>query len=245
MSIHVYKDIEKEINSNETSFSTRIKISLLSLFHSLKPASTFDINGTKYPYFYHPYNNTWRNERAVEIGYFKTLLEEVKPDLRILEIGNVLPHYCESSHTVLDKYERGERIINKDIVEYYPQDKFDLIISISTLEHVGYDEEPVEKDKAISALHHIKENILSPGGRAIISVPLNYNPYLDDFIYNQPAFFDKSIFMKRLDNKQGLLGKSPSLNNYWAICSKEDATSLTYNQKFPGANALFIGFINK
>ena len=101
-------------------------------------AKTFRLCGQRYNYIVHPHGFTWTNERAVEIPIAQAALQDNK-NPRILEVGNVTRHYFSSSHTVVDKYERAEGIINADIVDYSPPDKYDLIISISTLEHVGWD----------------------------------------------------------------------------------------------------------
>ena len=43
-------------------------------------------------------------------------------------------------HDVLDKYEKGNNVINDDVVSFSTEVKYDLIVSVSTLEHVGWDE---------------------------------------------------------------------------------------------------------
>jgi len=58
----------------------------------------------------------------------------------ILEIGNVLSRHIKLEHDILDKYETAKGVINEDIVDFKSEKKYDLIISISTLEHVGWDE---------------------------------------------------------------------------------------------------------
>lgn len=104
-------------------------------------AKTFQFDGREYEYLYHPYNKTWENERGVEIPIFRELLLNHKGK-RVLEVGNVLSHYFPIHHEVVKQYEVGSSVINEDIVEFVPQDKYDLILSISTLEHVGWDEHP-------------------------------------------------------------------------------------------------------
>jgi hypothetical protein len=56
-------------------------------------------------------------------------------------VGNVLSHYFSVNHDVVDKYEKAEGVINRDIIDFHPSKEYDLIISISTLEHVGWDED--------------------------------------------------------------------------------------------------------
>src|ERR687896_193842 len=64
----------------------------------------FELGGRRYRYFAHPYNATWRNERAVELSLAVALLEELS-EARVLEVGNVLAHYGYGGHDVVDKYE--------------------------------------------------------------------------------------------------------------------------------------------
>ena len=118
-------------------------------------AKTFQFDGQEYEYLYHPYNRTWKNERGVEIPIFRELLFKHEGK-RVLEVGNVLSHYFPIHHEVVDKYEVAPGVINRDIVEFVPQDKFDLIISISTLEHVGWDEQPQKPIKLLQAIDHLR-----------------------------------------------------------------------------------------
>ncbi|MEK6586221.1 MAG: hypothetical protein AABZ24_07730, partial [Nitrospirota bacterium] len=118
-------------------------------------AKTFQFDGREYEYLYHPYNRTWKNERGVEIPIFRELLLKYEGK-RVLEVGNVLSHYFPIRHEVIDKYEVSSGVINQDIVEFVPQDKYDLIISISTLEHVGWDEQPQKPGKLLQAIDHLR-----------------------------------------------------------------------------------------
>ncbi|MBH0190215.1 MAG: hypothetical protein HP492_00290, partial [Nitrospira sp.] len=109
---------------------------------------TFRFGGREYDYLYHPYNRTWKNERGVEIPIFRELLLQHEGK-RVLEVGNVLSHYFPIQHDVVDKYEVSPGVINKDIVGFLPQQTYHLIVSISTLEHVGWDEQPQEPAKLL------------------------------------------------------------------------------------------------
>jgi hypothetical protein len=64
-------------------------------------------NGECYQYFYHWFNTTFKNERTIEIPIVCKFINESK-NLEILEIGNVLSHYFEFKHDVVDKYEECE-----------------------------------------------------------------------------------------------------------------------------------------
>lgn len=132
--------------------------------------------------FFHPHNKSWLTERCVEIPI---ALSYVKG--RCLEVGNVLNRYAPFGaykpfkHDVLDKYEIGKNILNKDIVDFNPGPIYDSIISVSTIEHVGFDETPREPKKALRALEHMK-SMLRPNGIMILTVPIGYNIYLDSHL---------------------------------------------------------------
>ena len=51
-------------------------------------------------------------------------------------------------------------------------------MSISTLEHVGRDEQPSDPAKALRAIEHLR-GLLAPDGRLVFSVPVGYNEALD------------------------------------------------------------------
>lgn len=55
----------------------------------LLPKNNFLFNGKQYKYFYHRYNSTWQNERAVEIPLIVEFINEnsKKNPKKILEIG--------------------------------------------------------------------------------------------------------------------------------------------------------------
>ena len=135
---------------------------------------TFVFRGRVFPYFYSFYHATYANERAIEIPIMMGIVEENLAK-RILEVGNVLSHYFDFEHTIVDKYEVGEGVINEDVAEFRTGTKYDLIVSISTLEHVGWDEVPRDNSKIFRAVSVLK-SLLSAEGMMIISVPVGQNP---------------------------------------------------------------------
>jgi SAM-dependent methyltransferase len=56
--------------------------------------------------------------------------------------------------------------------------RFDWIVCCSTIEHVGWDEEPRDPEKALRALRHLR-GLLAADGRMLVTVPLGYNPHMD------------------------------------------------------------------
>src|SRR5262249_6856265 len=141
---------------------------------------------------------TWRNERAVEIPIVHGLLLR-HPHARILELGNVLAHYFPVEHDRLDKYERAEGVINEDVVNFDTPTRYDLIVSISTLEHVGWDEEPREPDKALRALANLRR-LLAPAGRIVLTVPLAYNPHLDALWRGKRLELSRQYYLMRISH---------------------------------------------
>ena len=131
---------------------------------------TFSLNGEEYRYFSHRYNHAYCNERTVEIPVALRYLKR-HVGQRVLEVGNVLRHYVADQHLVVDKFERAPDVLNVDICEYAAPGKFDLVISISTFEHIGFDEERYAKDGCagdetsdiLTAIENAKR-LLAPGG---------------------------------------------------------------------------------
>jgi SAM-dependent methyltransferase len=156
---------------------------------------TFTFQGETYRYFYHKYNTTWRNERAVEIPIVWKIVKKYM-DRNILEVGNVLSHYFSVNHDILDKYEKAKGVINQDVVNFSTAKKYDLIVCISTLEHVGWDETPREHMKILHAIENLKK-LLAPKGKIVITLPLGYNPELDKLLKNGKIHFTKRFCMRR------------------------------------------------
>lgn len=131
-------------------------------------SDVFTFQGHWLSYFDHPYNHTVLNMRRVEIPIARWYIEKAGELARILEVGNVLAHYGPVNWPVLDLREKGA--INADVMKWKPEQKVDLLISISTLEHV--------QAKPSAAVRRLR-TFLVPGGTAVITVPTGYNAILD------------------------------------------------------------------
>jgi hypothetical protein len=121
------------------------------IYSRLLPGRSFAFNGSRHRYFYHRYNSTCETERCIEIPIALDFLGR-RPAGAILEIGNVLNHYTPFQHAVVDKYELGAGVTNADVCDFESVHDYDAIVSISTIEHVGWDEEPFDSRKAIRAI---------------------------------------------------------------------------------------------
>ena len=180
-------------------FDYSVNIFSWQYYKRFPPQQTFTLQGKSYLYFYNLYNITWKNERAVEIPIVWDAVRQ-NANRRILEVGNVLSWYFPIKHDVLDKYEIAEGVINEDIVDFNPPEKYDLIISISTLEHVGWDESPREPAKILRAVEHLKD-LLAADGCLLITAPLGYNTALDEYLQNGSFSFTKKLFLNRNSKK--------------------------------------------
>lgn len=192
--------------------------------------------GRQLRYFYHQYNKTWVNERAIEIPIIQSIVGD--RDVRILEIGNVLSHYFKTKHDIVDKYEHGEHVITQDVTEISLYRKYDLIISISTLEHIGWDENPVthktlnQPQKIPQAISKLQE-LAKPRGQIVLTAPLGYNPNLDRLIKDRKIPFTQQFFLKRI-----------SKDNRWVETSWEEVENVKFGKPFSFANALIVGIID-
>jgi len=85
------------------------------------------------------------------------------------------------------------------------------IVSISTIEHVGWDETPRDPKKIPLALENLATKCLAPGGEIVVTLPIGYNTYLDKLMmelekkgielrmffipmHEQPVFQNRGLF---------------------------------------------------
>lgn len=148
---------------------------------------------------------------------------------RVLEVGNVLAHYFPVAHDRVDKYERAPGVINEDVVDYRPGKAYDLIVSISTLEHVGWDETPRDPDKILRALDNLAR-LAAPGGRIVVTLPLAYNPNVDAYLKDGRIAFAERLCLKRV-----------SRDNRWEQVEWPEVQDARYDTPFRRINALVVG----
>jgi hypothetical protein len=175
-------------------------------------------------------------ERAIEIPWVSTAVgRPLLPAERVLEVGNVLNGYRSFEHVVVDKYESDTRVTNIDVLDFRPDERFALIVSVSTLEHVGFDEPVTEPGKVLRAIRHLRVNCLSESGEMYATLPFGYNPEVDQLILEQTAELGEVHLMQRV---------SPF--NLWrettvSAVAKERA-SLAYGQQY--STAAVVAFVH-
>ncbi|RSK52909.1 hypothetical protein [Bacillus canaveralius] len=229
----------------------------MSLFSTANFSDSFFFKDKKFSYNKIPINNI--SERAIEVPIGLDFLEQNKTG-RILEVGHVLSSYETAANIVqrdiLDKFEVAANVLNLDLMDFHPENKYDAIISISTVEHIGQSTDPTgaygessqlkDHEAPLKAIVKIY-NLLKVNGKAIISVPFGCLSDLGWLI----QFGDKYLqllFTKYLlpenDVTISFFKKSDmdlSLNNprqIWEQCTKEELSYTRFNQPFPFANGI-------
>lgn len=225
----------------------------------------FRFNDKNIKYFIH--ESSWNSERVIEIPIIMDFIKNESRKLclkycdytqleycstfkrstcnkyfGILEFGNVLDQFVPHQYDILDKYSEGKNVIHQDIVDFNPKEKYDLIVSISTLEHVGFNEDVenighniddnIEKDKTKIAMKNIIDNCLKPNGKMIFSVCLGYNKDMDELLFSNELFFTKLYFLKRI-----------SKDNRWieVKLNKDSLKHVMYGKPYNNANYICIG----
>lgn len=188
---------------------------------------TFLFQGKRYRYLYRRYSSAWRSERVVEVPIIRDVLAQYA-GRNVLEVGNVLSHYFPVTHDRLDKYERAAGVVNEDIVDFRPAKRYDLIVSISTLEHVGWDEDPRDPDKVLGALDALRR-LASPGGRILVTLPMAYNPELDARLRDGRIAFARRGCLQRV-----------SRDNRWAEVEWAEIEHARFDTPFRRINGLVV-----
>ncbi|ALA59888.1 SAM-dependent methyltransferase [Nitrospira moscoviensis] len=207
--------------------------SLTNIYFYITPSGTFQFSTHHLKYFRHTYNLAYQNERTVEIPIAEWFLRAQKCDARILEVGNVLRNYGFSQRRdILDKYDAAPGLINMDVVDFLPEQKYDAIISISTLEHVGWDEPEHDPGKIPAAIKNLRDKCLSPGGTMLVTLPLGYNPFFDEYLERGGTLFSECYYLKRV-----------SVDNRWEQTEYSKVSGAKFGEPYNNANAMFIGIV--
>ena len=213
----------------DTTISTRDRVRNAVLDVAALPivaarrGSSPDIVGGPVPLHYGFKRWDWRTERGLELALAERSSSRHAP-AATLEVGNVLAFAGVTGHTVVDKYEAGEKVLNVDIMEYRPERKFGLVISISTVEHIGWDEEPREPGKAAAAL----DVMAGLGDALLITMPVGYHRELEQ------AFIDGPFDSVALAVKKSRLG-------IWARRPLTDVPAVRYGYPYAYGNGILIG----
>ena len=193
-----------------------------------RSAETFTWDRRDVPYFHHRYNYTWLNERAVEMALaLEVLRQHAGKD--VLEVGNVLSHYVPVDHLVVDKYEVAPGVLNADIADLETDQRFDLVLAVSTLEHVGLDEETRDPGKAARSVERLK-SLLKPGGLLWVTLPVDYNSQLDRQVRAGGLGFTRLRALRREERR-----------NRWREVPVGEVWSARYDRLLYTAHGVVVG----
>lgn len=163
------------------------------------------------------------------------MLEQLKAHGdRVLEVGNVLNQYRFFQHDVVDKYEIGAGVVNVDVTDFRPAFPYPCIVSISTLEHVGFDEEQADLTKFEKAVNHLREQCLESQGTMIITVPLGHNPVVDRIVREDPGLLGSIRFLQH-----------GSIWNEWFQVPNPGAKKVAYNYERHHAEIVALCMLKK
>ena len=190
----------------------------------------FSYDGQTYSYMFHPYGATIRGERIVEVPIALEALDRRRGQ-HILEVGNVLSHYVPCSHVILDKYEDHPACLNMDIFDFEPPCPLDFIVSVSTVEHIGWNEFENTPERAVQALTRMAD-MLAPGGTMLVTIPWGYNPALDRYLQSRECLFTELRYMRRVSRK-----------NKWEETDAGACADAKYGEPFPFGNVIVFGYL--
>ena len=229
---------------------------------------TFLFKGKKLYYNRILYNNP--TERAVEVSIGLDFLDEVKNSERVLEVGNVISYYENLlservgviNRKILDKFEIDIGVDNEDLMNLPSEEKYDAIVSVSTVEHIGqgvdpsgaYGESTEGRDleaplKAIAKIY----DLLAVEGKALITVPFGvltdgewYIQFSAQYLtllkkYGIPQEAIRTSFLK-------LINRDPtkdSVKMLWEEVEEIELSNVEYNHPFPCANAIAVIELSK
>jgi SAM-dependent methyltransferase len=140
----------------------------------------------------------------------------------------VLSHYFDTEHEIIDKYETAPGVRNIDILDLQTHKRYDLIVCVSTLEHVGWDELPRQPDKLLVAFEHLR-SLLADGGILLITAPIGENQFLDECLRDRRLRFDRQHNYLRI-------GKTR-----WREAEWNEIKNAQHHHPFRFGNAVVIG----
>lgn len=200
-------------------------------YNKFRSSETFRFRGKEYHYLFHSYTPTWKNERCVLLPIAWNIIQSYqKSQKNILEIGNVLSYVYSINHDVIDKYEIVDGVINEDIVNFKTNKQYDLILSIFTLQFVGWDETPRNPKKVLMAIENMK-SMLAPNGLIIVMHGLGEHKEVDELLKNGSLKFEELFYLMKTSGYK------------WKEATWEEVRDLPYDHSVPTAIGVVIGLI--
>jgi len=102
--------------------------------------------------------------------------------------------------------------------------RFSLVVSISTLEHVGWDEEPKDPDKAAAALAAVDRL----GDELLVTIPVDYHRGFEQVFIDGP--FDSVV-----------LAVKTSRRGVWERRPLSELSDVRYGHPYALGNGILVG----
>lgn len=166
------------------------------------------------------YNNPSINERKAELPIAFWFLKNFDKK-EIIEIGEITPMYEEVSHLVFDLKPIKSSTIKNDAININYKNK--NVLSISTVEHIGFGDYGLPKDNNLSI--NVIKKIIKESKTHLITFPVGYNRNLENQIFNSKINY---YFIKR-----------DKLNN-WFYIQEKDFCLFDYGKPFEFGNVVCI-----
>jgi hypothetical protein len=156
----------------------------------------------------HTESREW-TERDVELPWAAAILERAQG--RILEVGNATQRVCPApEREIVCRWDIIGGILpvyRSDILDWQ-NGPYDLILSVSTLEHVGHDDEEEQNpQKAQRAIEHCL-GLLAPGGEMHFTVPCGYHEALQSYVLGRE--WSELHLLERFSRSGDWLERHPS-----------------------------------
>ena len=137
---------------------------------------------------------------------------------------------------MVDKYERGAGVLNVDALEYSPPEPCDdLIVSVSTLEHVGWDETERDPPRAC-AVGRGAGPAISPGGRHAARHPARWATTRCSTRPSAPGGVPSLYTLRALRR---------TARTAWEEAEPADVWDVRYDQLLCAANAVLVGTVDR
>jgi hypothetical protein len=194
-------------------------VALVPLWRYDGRPTQFVFAGRSYYYFTHHYNCGWHpasgTERTVELALADAWLTLARLST-VVEVGAVTPYYWPGRvNRVIDPADDSPMVTDRvSMLDFNLNGA--SVLCISTLEHVGSGEYGLQAEPRLT--QRAVEKLFSEPSKFLATIPMGYNPYMDDLLFRIPIPTDVSrSFLVRTEDGFG-----------WREERNENASRLSY-----------------
>lgn len=156
------------------------------------------VGGQEYPYLV----PTEGHERDIEMPWGRRLLARARG--RTLEVGNCTQRIWPDlpRRDIVCQYDElgGTQTVHREDICYFDRGvRYNLIVSLSTFEHVGNEYGPYIDSKAIEAVTHCMR-LLAPRGRLAFTIPCGFHGALERWVVDHRDDWRSLALMVRVSD---------------------------------------------